>query len=221
MYHVNQRFSPELKKALHLTPVIAVDIPMTLTPYFGVNNREAGEMLGTALADWVDKYWQGQLDKLLVLVEARVLDAVRERVHSPVEVLMQRFPNLTDSVFYVDCGNTYTATLQNTTDVLSTWRDHNRIAIVGFNEDSTIGALDAAKSLGMSQQIVVGGHGASQMLMDRMKEPDTRLAATTAYYPEQYGEPLLDMALRVINKERSARTTYVPVDLLLTDKLSV
>lgn len=51
-YHVDERYNAQFWQILFKAqiPTIAVDIPMPLATYFGVNNAQAGQLAGQALA---------------------------------------------------------------------------------------------------------------------------------------------------------------------------
>jgi ABC-type sugar transport system substrate-binding protein len=218
IFHINQRLGPQFKSVLGTTSIIAVDMPILLTTYFGIDNECIGAMAGNALVEWIDRYWNGQVEKVLALVDRRVLESSCARTLHAVDVLVEHFPHLLDAKFYVDCGNTYETTQSVTQDVLKSWKDFHHIAVVGFNEVSTMGVIDMVNQLGMADQVAIVGHAASNLLRKELKKPDTRVIAATACYPEKYGPGLIDLAHRILNGERVPSRNYTQMELLLTER---
>ena len=86
MYHINERLSGKIRSILKTIPIIAIDIPIPFTTYVGIDNVEMGWMAAEALRDWVRQHW-GEVDKLLGIVDSRVVGSVRERVNQAEKLL--------------------------------------------------------------------------------------------------------------------------------------
>lgn len=216
IFHIDQRMNAKLASTLkeQRIPVITIDIPTPLTPFFGINNRRAGTLAGQALAEWIVAHWEGKVDKILVMTEPRVLENVRQRVDAALPYMESVLHYSPDIVFQVDSSNRRDVSTERAHEVLSRWTEFHRIAAVCFNDESAMGFLDAAKALGREQDVAVVGHGAHLAVPEFQNNPDTRFIASIAYYPENYGPALIDLVRRVLNGERLPNETFVDPQLV-------
>lgn len=215
IYHIDERIGPTIANILfgHGIRVISVDIPIPMTTYFGVNNKRAGQLAGEALVSWVQTHWGGKLDKVLAMTETRVLDVVKQRVdHAVLELTSTNTISASD-VLYMDSGSTRSTSAARAHAVLEHWQDCHRIAIIGFNDDTALGGLDAARALDRELDVIAVGQGAD-LAIDEFRRPDSRLIASPAYFPEQYGKHLVDLALRIFNGERLPRENFMDIACL-------
>lgn len=215
IFHINERLGAKISPLLlnRGIPIIAIDIPIPFATYFGVPNQEAGIMAGVKLAEWIEENWNGQVDKVLALVEPRVLDVVRRRIAGTVQVLQERIGYNPADVFYLDCGNERNLSIERMIPVLQQWDGCHRIAIIGFNEESTLGALDAISLAKREADVAVVGQGADKDALVALQVPGTRLVATTSYRPDTYGARIVDLALRMLNRERVPQENYIDLEL--------
>lgn len=215
MFHINERLAARIKKPLGIIPLISIDIPIPFTSFVGVNNQQAGLLAANALIPWIQSQWDGRVDKILALVDARVLEIVRQRTDFTVKRLVEQFGTPGDNIFFLDSGNTSLMALRRTSEVLTRWARYERIVVIGFNEDTTIGALDAVQSHHMADRVAVVGQGADRMLLQELQRPGTPLVATTTYHPERYGARIMEAALEIRRFQRILRETYVDISVVV------
>lgn len=211
IYHIGERIGPKLSATLlkkHIK-MIAVDIPIPpWAVYFGVNNQESGAIVGRELAAWINRHWQGQVDKVLVLTESRVPDFVRTRSTAALNSLTQGLGYMPPDVMYLEAGNDRIPSARVVSGVLQRWPDAHHVAVIGFNDETAMGALDAARQLDRAADVIAVGQGGN-LAAHELQDPHTRLVASVAYYPDQYGQRLLDLALRMLNGERVERAHFI------------
>lgn len=181
-------------------PVIAVDIPMVGANYFGVDNYRGGHMAGEALGNWILEHWDGQFDKLIVLEENRAGDLPKARIHGQLDGLHEVIGEIpADNLLYLDSGNTMTISQNNMNKTLQSLATTERLAVISFNDEAAVGAVEAARALGRSNQIVVVGQGGDRLGRAEIRRPDSPMIGTTAYMPERYGERLIDIAINILH----------------------
>lgn len=203
VYHIDERMGANIRSVLlkKRVPIIAVDIPIPMTVFFGINNQQAGYLAGEALGKWVQKNWDGAVDKVLVMTEQRALSAIRTRIDSAVQGLADNAQMNKESVFYLDGGTHQNTAYERAETVFNLWPDVHRIAVICSNDDTAMGVITRAKEMGRHDDIAVIGQGADLAIAEFPKSGN-RFIASTAYYPEKYGEHLMDLALRMLRKER-------------------
>lgn len=84
-----------------------------------------------------------------------------------------------------------------------------RIAVLCFNDDAAIGALRAARRLRRDQDVAIVGRGADRRVREELRLANTRIFGSTAYRPEQYGEKVLELALKMLNGKPVPPAGYI------------
>ena len=218
IYHLGERIGPTLSSTLLKKKIkmIAVDIPIPpWAIYFGVNNKLSGSIVGEELAKWININWDGQIEKILVLTESRVLDFVRARSTSALNSLIEGIGYTPQDIMHLEAGNVREPSAQAVINVLQRWADVHRIAVIGFNDETAIGAIDAARQLGRENDIIAVGQGGN-LIAEEAKLPNPRMVASVSYHPEQYGESLMALAMRMLAGERVSREQFIEHEALTT-----
>ncbi|MEJ2597594.1 MAG: substrate-binding domain-containing protein [Anaerolineales bacterium] len=191
-------------------PVIAVDIPMVGATYFGVDNYRAGHMAGVAMGKWLLKYWEGQFDYLVILDEPRAGALPAARIQGQLDGLQSVLgPVPQDKQVVRHSGNTRETSLQVMNTVLANLPKTSQIAVLSFNDDAAIGALEAARHQNLEDQIVIVGQGADRRVREELSQPGCRIIGSTTYSPEKYGEKLVPLALRILRGESVPPAVYI------------
>jgi ABC-type sugar transport system substrate-binding protein len=212
VYHINEHLGGQIRSILRTIPLIAVDIPIPLSIYVGIDNTQMGTMAAEVLLDWTKQKW-GQLDKLLALVDSRVLGQVRERVTQATDRIEQEAIIAKGNTLFLDSRYTLEENYTNLYEALRNWDEFNKIAIVAYNDQTSLNALQVVQDLNMEHKVVIVGHAASDIVIDKIKA-QTPLIASTLSYPEEYGTILLDVAKRMLNGEQTPTRNHVPLGML-------
>jgi ribose transport system substrate-binding protein len=180
-------------------PVIAVDIPMVGATYFGVDNFTAGKMAGRALGQWIQAHWQSRVDCVVVLEERRAGSLPGARIQGQLSGLEESIgPIAEEALIFVNSGNAAQTSFANVYPVLEKLPPHHRIAFICFNDDAVMGALQAVRARQMPNTVIVG-QGADRQVRAEIRDPQSPVIGSTAFFPEQYGERLIDIALKILN----------------------
>jgi ribose transport system substrate-binding protein len=190
-------------------PVIAVDIPMVGATYFGVDHYRAGHMAGVSLGEWIAEHWGGSFDRLIVLEERRPGALVAARIQGQLDGLQEVVGNVPASkTTYLDSGNTTEISQTHMSETLERLPGEHRLAVISFNDDAAYGALCAAREAGREQDVVIVGQGADRIVRKELKRQDSRLIGSSAYWPERYGEKLMEVALGILRGDPVPPAVY-------------
>jgi ribose transport system substrate-binding protein len=190
-------------------PVIAVDIPMVGATYFGVDHYRAGHMAGVALGNWVSKHWQGNIDNLLVLEEQRPGTLVAARIQGQIDGLQSVIGNVSlDDIIRLDSGNTSEVSQASVRIALAGLPNARRLAVISFNDDAAVGAIAAAREAGREQDVVIVGQGADRVARKEIRRPGSRLIGSAAYWPERYGQKLIEVAQEILRGDPVPPAVY-------------
>jgi ribose transport system substrate-binding protein len=191
-------------------PVIAVDIPIVGATFFGVDNYRSGHMAGIALGEWITNHWDGTVEKLLVLTEPRAGSLPETRIHGQLAGLQEVIGSLLeDTMIYLDSGNTSEISEMQVTHALTQLAGCTKIGILSFNDDSALGALQAARKLDRENDVAIVGQGADRLIRNEIRRGNCRVIGTTAFFPEGYGERLLNLAMKILEGQPVAPAIYM------------
>ena len=190
-------------------PVIAVDIPLVGATYFGVDHYRAGHMAGVALGRWLVEHWDGTFDHLIILEEKRPGALPATRIQGQLDGLQEVIGEVPAAqTLYLDSGNTTEISQANMLHALQELPDARRLAVISFNDDAAFGAICAARELGREGDVVIVGQGADRILRKEIRHPESRLVGSTAYWPEKYGEKLIQVATKILDGEPVPPAVY-------------
>ena len=211
-YQINEQIGGTVSSKFHEAqiPVIAVDIPMVGATYFGVDNYRSGHMAGTALGHWIQENWDGYVDTVLVLQHAQAGQLTAARMHGQVEGLQTILGDLPSHILTpIDDGTTKHTFEELVEGVLVDLPETNRVAILSFNDSATLGALQAAYKVNRSKNLVIVGQGADRLVRAEIRRPESPVIGATAFWPERYGERLIEIAMRILKGEKVPPAVYI------------
>ena len=180
-------------------PVIAIDIPHPGATFYGANNYEAGLIGGKYLGRWAKEKWQSEVDEIILLELRRAGQLPKMRLTGMLMGLHLVLPSTKN------CRVTYLDGDGELAPSLAAVRRHLRFSsarkvLVGANNDlSALGALRAFEEAGRSECCAVMGQNASPEGRHELRQPNTGLVGSVAYFPERYGEDLIRVSLDILS----------------------
>ncbi len=199
-------------------PVIAIDIPMVGATYFGVDNYRAGYLAGVAAGEWIRSYWECNYDTVLILEEPRAGALPASRIAGQMEGMHSVLGEIPlEKQLRLNCANTTEISQAETLAALRRMPEAHRIAILCFNDDSAVGALEAARQLGRSQDVAIVGMGADRRVREILHQPGARIIGSTAFSPELYGERLIELAQKILHGEPVPPAVYMTHTFIKAD----
>ncbi len=211
-YQIDEQMSGLVASKFHAAniPVIAVDIPMVGATYFGVDNYRAGYMAGVPLGRWIAETWRGPVDHVLVLQSERAGSLPAARIRGQLEGLRSALTDLPpEKIIYIDGGTTAAVFEQGVRQALQPLPARCKVALLSFNDNATVGALRAVRAMRRAANVVMVGQGAGRQVRQEIRRPGSPLIGATAFWPERYGQRLLDLALKLIQGEAVPPAVYI------------
>lgn len=191
-------------------PVIAVDIPMLGATFFGVDNYQSGYIAGIELGKAVQQEWGGHFDHLLVLEHPRAGNLPATRIQGQIDGFKEIVGEVSDErILYRDSGNTALISETVMLQLLQELPNEHRFAVISFNDDAAIGALEAAKREHRAADVLIVGQGADRRLREELRRGNSRIIGSTAFHPELYGERLVKLALAILQGEHVPPAVYI------------
>lgn len=211
IFHINERLGPQLRAPLlkKRIPIIAVDIPIPMTTFFGMNNRGAGTVVGEALARWVTTYWGGHVDKVLMMTEGRITGVIRDRLDYALKSFIGQIQVNGNDIFYIDGGSNRLDSAQRSLPVLERWNAYKHVVVIGVNDDSALGVLDSVRQLGREEHFAIAGHGGDEAIRREINNPKSAYVASSDISMDQYGPRLIDLSLQMLSGKKVPPENYV------------
>lgn len=190
--------------------VIAIDIPHPpCAHFFGANNLLAGQMAGEELAKAAKEKWGG-VDKLVLLELPQSGELVKQRTDGYIDGVKKVFPDFTDAkVIKIDGKGALEASLTATQNLLPKLGADKHILLGAVNDPSAVGAFRAIQSAGRAKDFLIGGQNATIEARQEICNNSETFIGTVGYFPERYGQKLVELAQKLEKGETVPENTYV------------
>lgn len=195
-------------------PIIAIEIPHPGAIFYGANNYRAGLIAGRALAQACIARWKGKFDELLLVELPAAGSLVGSRLTGIVDGLREKLPDISDNVIQLINGaGRFETSLGAVRKHLSRHRQ-KKVLIGAVNDPSCLGALDAFAEVGRSHDCLAVSHNGALETRRELRKPGSSLVGSVAYFPEQYGEAVIQLALDKLQGHQVPAATFVKHHLL-------
>ena len=190
-------------------PMIAIDIPHPGATYYGANNYEAGLIGGRYLGRWVKEHWHSELDEIILLELPRAGNLPQMRLTGMlvgINLVLTTAKNcrVTHLNGDGDLGPSFEVVRRYIRGSRS-----RRVVVGAINDVSAIGALRAFEEAGRADTCAVMGQNASPEGRAELREANTRLVGSVAFFPERYGPDLIRVSLDILNKRPVPPAVFV------------
>ena len=190
-------------------PMIAIDIPHPGATYYGANNYEAGLIGGRYLGRWVKEHWHSELDEIILLELPRAGNLPQMRLTGMLVGINLVLPTAKDCrVTHLNGDGDLGPSFEVVRKYIRGSRSRRQV-VGAINDVSAIGALRAFEEAGRADTCAVMGQNASPEGRAELREPNTRLVGSVAFFPERYGTDLIKVSLDILNKRPVPPAVFV------------
>jgi ribose transport system substrate-binding protein len=127
-------------------------------------------------------------------------------------------PVADEDIISMDSSNTLERAHEEVSKLLPALKGVSRIAILGINDETTMGALNAFEEAGSSERVVAVSQGADQAARREMLRPKSRLIGAVAYFPENYGIIIINLASNILQGKQTPPAVYTNHVLVLSEE---
>lgn len=189
-------------------PMISIDSVYEDAYFFGVNNETAGRLLGDFMLEQVQTKWNGQVDYLVLFQTDVAGPAVRLRTDMVAEVFLEKIPGFSqDQIIQLECPGDAIKAKAQMSDVLTAHPDAEHIVVASYSDDNILGILPAIDEVQRNEHCIVGSHNAGKPFTDNIDNPIN--VGSVAYFPEKYGEYVIQMALDILEGKDVPQEKYM------------
>jgi ribose transport system substrate-binding protein len=195
-------------------PIIAIEIPHPNATYFGANNQRAGMIAGKALVHACQERWKGRFDELVLLELPAAGPLVHSRLTTMVSEVRRAFPEIAaDRIRYINGNGCLDDSMEAMRRYLRRGAKQN-ILLGAINDPSCLGALRALEEAGRGEDCLAVSHNGSLEARLELRRPGSSLIGSVAYFPEQYGEAVIRLALDKLQGKTVPAASFVKHELL-------
>jgi ribose transport system substrate-binding protein len=195
-------------------PLIAIEVPHPGATYFGANNYEAGLIGGRYLGRWAKQHWHNDIQEIVLIGLERAGNLPKMRLTGMLVGMKEVFPQLENcAVTFLDGDGKLGDSFEAMRKHLRTSRS-KRFLIGAINDPSALGALRAFQEAGRTDSCVIMGQNASPEGRAELREPGTRLIGSVAYFPEKYGQEIVNVALDILHRQPVPPAVFVKHQLV-------
>lgn len=180
-------------------PVIAIDIPLPGATYFGADNYRAGAIAADAAVRWIQKHWQGQLDRVVVLEQTESGSVPATRIQAQIDRLRQAFDLRNDQIIRCDTHGDLHGSQLASIQALRSIPWNKRVLFVGINFNSALGSLSAAEALDRQANTAVVAQNASARIRRELRRNNRMLIGAVDFFPQHYGSKVIPLALSILS----------------------
>lgn len=200
-------------------PLVAVEIPHPGATFYGVNNYRVGLLAGRFASRWARQFWNGEVDEVILLALEAAGSLPQLRLAGAQAGVQEILPGIPAERFSQMDGR---GELGQARDVV---RRHLRSGarkhtlVMGINDVMVLGALRAFDDLNLSRHCAAVGLGAIAEARAELRRPGSRLLGSVAFFPEHYGDDLLNVALDLLQGRPVSPAVYAPSHLITPENV--
>ncbi len=195
-------------------PLIAIEIPHPNAIFYGADNYRTGLAAGRFLGRWAKQHWNRESYQVMLLQAAAAGPLPQLRLAGAHAGIREVLPHLTERDY---------VSIEARWDFLKafeTVRRHLRLTpprptlLTGINDMVVLGALRAFEESGRSHDCIAVCLGAIPEARAELRRKGTRLIGAVAFFPERYGEDIIQIALDVLRHRDVAPAIYAHYEML-------
>jgi ribose transport system substrate-binding protein len=201
-------------------PFITIEGAIQGGVYFGGNNYQAGKLAGAALGKFALKEWEGRFDLVVLLEGAKAASNAQARLAGALVAIGEVLGKVEDSrVIHLDGNACRESSREAMARLLQRLPRRTRLLVSGFNDPSSVGALQAVIDEAREEDVAIVGQNATREGRAGIRGKGSRLIASVAYFPERYGEKLLPLASALARGEPVPPAVYTEHRILDRDNI--
>ena len=191
-------------------PMISIDCVYKDAYFFGANNMGVGILAGKTLGEMALEKWGQAPDFLFNIGAEKSGEDLANRNRGATEGIRQVFADFPDEkIVWLDASNSdFIVAKTGTMDFLTAHPD-SHIVMLAYNDPAAVSVLAAIETAGRTDDVILMSQGCEPAYLDNLKQPQNSWVASTAFFPEKYGEYVVNLALDILNGKDMPKMNYV------------
>lgn len=202
-FNVDAAVAPTIMEIMNNAsiPTICIDIPHEGAPYFGIDNYGSGKITGKALGEKAQKEWNGEVDLVILVENAKAGEDVKKRMTGLQEGIQEVLELPNEIFLYVDGEGDLLKAQERVSAALTANPDKQHILIGTLQDPMGQGSLAAVEAAGRQDQVWIASQGAEVPSLTNLRGEPNCWFGSTASFPEKYGEKIMPLVEKLLNGE--------------------
>ena len=220
-FNVDESVGPAIKEKMDAQgiPIIAVDIPIEGTVFFGANNETAGIVGGKHLGETAQERWGEEPDCLLLVIDSTSGETPLQRVRKMYDGMKEVFPDFSeDKIFEVDGGTDASNYQKVVSDFLSAHPNDKHIAIGCFHDLGATAAMAAIETAGREKDCIMVSENEYGYLDYIKANPegaeDECWVGGVGFFFNRYGDYLIPAMVDILEGKDVGEQLYVEHEVI-------
>lgn len=207
-------------------PLLMVDTYTEGAYFFGANNTVAGSTAGNFMVDYADENWGGEIDHVITVGTWTQGEVVMDRCDGIIAGVQERLPDFDVENCYtaIECGGAsadqMTTIMTKVKDVLTMYPDADNICIGVYSEHLMQALFTALEQANRVEDVMIVSLGCEDYFKEDVKtDAHPYWVAAVAFFPERYGDYIVDICMQFARGEEVETMNYV--DHVAVDRSTV
>ncbi len=180
-------------------PLVAIDVPHPNATYFGVDNFEVGYEAASVLAQYAQRRWRGNVDRVIGVGFSEAGSFVQNRITGAFDGIRERFKELTpDRFVQIEGRGMRDASRKAMKELLKSCKPSENTLVAAATDSSALGVLDAVREAKLEQNFAIVGQDCIPEVMEEMRGGSSAIVGSISHEPETYGPRLIQLGIAIL-----------------------
>ena len=189
--------------------LINIDLQCNNSVYFGADNALAGTMAGNHTVDFIQKCWQGQLDRIIIFARHGMDHITNRRVISMVEKIQAEIYAAFPDPEIIEWDHPDARPKEELIRLLMEIPKNNHVLFISFSLTFFLASYDIIVQYRDANNTIIAGQNFNRQVEELMKRPNSPILGCVDYNPEEYGTRVLNLAVRILEGKKVDAVNYI------------
>jgi ribose transport system substrate-binding protein len=180
-------------------PLVAIDVPHPNATYFGVDNFEVGYEAASVLAQYAQRRWKSNVDRVVGVGFSEAGSFVQNRITGAFDGIRERFKELMpDRFVQIEGRGMRDASRKAMKELLKSCKPGEQTLVAAATDSSALGVLDAVREAELEPNFAIVGQDCIPEVMEEMRGGSSAIVGSISHEPETYGPRLIQLGIAIL-----------------------
>jgi DeoR/GlpR family transcriptional regulator of sugar metabolism/DNA-binding LacI/PurR family transcriptional regulator len=188
--------------------LMTIDLQDRESVYFGADNALAGALAAKHTIDYIQRQWNGRLDRIVVFTRHDIDPVTNLRVVSVVERIQEEICFSSPEPEIIEWDSPNETPTEELMKLLLDVPKNDKMLFITFHLPHILRSYELITQHRNAKDTLIVGQNFNEQVGELMRRPDSPILGCVHYSPERYGAKILEIALRMLNGEKVAPVNY-------------